>query len=396
MMKKRAKGGVRMALMTKREFAAKYASAKSRRNVAAASAAAYIYAAVSLGFAASAGGYLSMPAAAIPALLALGVQFAKSRFCAVLLLLYGCAGAAAVPAGGWGGSGWLLAAVGVFAVRGTFRLHKEYQDFIRGGRQSGVGDGFGALPPRLEKRFAPREAAPCRTKRADSGGKEAKEAGRRLFFTLLPFAGMFLGLCIIWLSISPGFLKIFVGRAQSPEALLLVYRDWYIVIMAAVAAAVSLSAACSAAAYRGLTTVKSIQIMILALAFPIFLGGCMVIGEGVPSLLVRANEDLSQIESGRLSEVTVWLSPKSRPARLPGPYSSGQPEPVTRYGGISCETGGKWVHFYVPDCLNFSLDPQALYDENKNIAWNKKHARQYLIRYTENFGLAVSLEPAAR
>ena len=307
-----------MARMTKREFAAKYASAKSRRSVAASAAAAYIYAAVSLGFAAAARDYLSMPVAAIPALFALGVQFAKSRFCAVLLLLYGCAGAAVMQAEGWGGFGWLLAAVGVFAVRGTFRLHKEYQDFIRGGRQSGVGDGFGALPPRLEKRSAPCEAASCRTKRADSGGKEAEEAGRRLFFTVLPFAGMFLGLCVIWLSISPGFLRLFTDSAQSPEELLLVYRDWYIIIMAAVAAAVSLPAACSAAAaYKGLATVKSIQIMILALAFPIFLGGYMVIGEGVPFLLVRANEDLSQIESGRLSEVTVWLSPKSRAARLP-------------------------------------------------------------------------------
>lgn len=318
--------------------------------------------------------------------LTLGVQFAKSRICAVLILLGAFAGSVAITLESGRVFGWWLAAVWIFAVRSVFRLHKEYTDFIHGGLRGEVGAGFGALPPRAEPRGA------------EGAGKAAKRVNtRRLFITVLPFIGMFFGLCLIWLSISPGFLRFFVEEARSPEALLLVYRDWYIVVIAAVAAAVLLPAACVAASVRrGLITAHSVQIMILALAFPILLGGYMIMHENVLSLLVRANEDLSQIESGRLSEVTVWLSPKSRPARLPGPYSSGQPEPVTRYGGISHETGGKWVHFYVPDCLNFSLDKNTLYNENRSVAWNEKHSRRYLIRYTQNFGLVVLVEPIGR
>ena len=388
-----------MAQITKRDFFAKYASARCRRDVTIAAASSYLGMAAALGYWTIAGDGSFALIAAPFFVLTLGVQFTKSRVCAVLILLGAFAGSVAITLESGRVFGWWLAAVWIFAVRSVFRLHKEYTDFIHGGLRGEVGAGFGALPPLAEPRGAARNAAaPFDARGTEGACKAAKRVNtRRLFITVLPFIGMFFGLCLIWLSISPGFLRFFVEEARSPEALLLVYCDWYIVVIAAVAAAVLLSAACVAVSVRrGLITAHSVQIMILALAFPILLGGYMIMRENVLSLLVRANEDLSQIESGRLSEVTVWLSPKSRPARLPGPYSSGQPEPVTRYGGISHETGGKWVHFYVPDCLNFSLDKNALYNENRSIAWNEKHARRYLIRYTQNFGLVVSVEPVER
>ena len=90
----------------------------------------------------------------------------------------------------------------------------------------------------------------------------------------------------------------------------------------------------------------------------------------------------------------MWLSPKASSGKLPGPYTEGQPEPVTVYGGIGEDTGGRWMHFYVPDCLDFSLDQDALYRENESIQWNEQHAQRYRLLVTENFRLAVSVEPA--
>lgn len=135
-------------------------------------------------------------------------------------------------------------------------------------------------------------------------------------------------------------------------------------------------------------------LMVISLVVPLFLSGAMIAIENIPGQLSQANADLAQIENGQLQEVTVWLSPKIHKSHLPGPYTKGQPEPVMDYGGISDDTNGRWVHFYVPDCLNFSLDQNALYDENESIAWNEENARQYTIRYTENFHLVASVEPA--
>ena len=115
--------------------------------------------------------------------------------------------------------------------------------------------------------------------------------------------------------------------------------------------------------------------------------------ENIPRLISQVREDIEQIENDQLREVTVWLSPKSHAARFPGPYSEGQPELLTRYGGISTDTEGQWVDFYVPDYLDFSLDQDALYNENESIDWNEEHARQYRLRVTDNFSLVVSAEP---
>lgn len=51
------------------------------------------------------------------------------------------------------------------------------------------------------------------------------------------------------------------------------------------------------------------------------------------------------------------------------------------------------MSFYVPNLLDFTLDQDALYHENQSIAWNQENARQYRIRYTDNFYLVVDVEP---
>lgn len=122
----------------------------------------------------------------------------------------------------------------------------------------------------------------------------------------------------------------------------------------------------------------------------------MIAIENIPGQLSQANADLAQIKNGQLQEVTVWLSPKIHKSHLPGPYTKGQPEPVMDYGGISDDTNGRWVHFYVPDCLGFSLDQNALFDENESIEWNEEYAQKYRLCYTSNFNLVVSAEPVGQ
>lgn len=357
-----------MEQLTKKEFFAQYAGKKEKTNITSAAGLAYVCAAISLGLGIYLHNYAVLIDVALIVGLALGIQRAQSRVCAVVLLVYGCINTVLMTLDTGRLSGWWLIFVGIWAVRGIFRLHRDYHSFLQDG----------TLPQHTE----PERLA------------GAKITAGQTFATVLPFVGMFLGLLLLLLSIRPEFLELLVGDAPSPEALLRGYRSWYIAIMAAFSAAVLLAAAGVAiSVWKGLRTISSVRIMILSLAFPIFIGGFMLVSERVPALFAQASEDIAQIESGQLREVTVWLSPKSRAARLPGPYAEGQPEPVTRYGGISQETNGVWVEFYVPDCLHFSLDQNALYQEEESILWNEEHARQYRICYTENFCLAVSVEP---
>lgn len=131
-----------------------------------------------------------------------------------------------------------------------------------------------------------------------------------------------------------------------------------------------------------------------ALCFLILLGsGGMLQDEHIPSLPFQAKEDLTQIETSFLVQAEVWISPKARPSRLPGPYGEGQPAPVTCYGAVGRDTGGEWVRVYVPNALDFSPDQERLYDETRTAVWNWEHARRYRVRYTSNFHLAVEITP---
>lgn len=224
-----------------------------------------------------------------------------------------------------------------------------------------------------------------------AGGK--RMSSREVLGIFAPFGGMFLGFVVLWLSFRPDLLQQLVGKAKTPTALLQGYRNWYMILMAAVALSVLLPAAGSVWAAKK-KCLSSIKLTAICISFPLLIGGAMLAIEDVPGLWMEAGADLEQVNTGNLQEVTVWLSPKASSGKLPGPYTEGQPEPVTIYGGIGEDTGGRWMHFYVPDCLHFSLDQDALYHENESIQWNEQHAQRYRLLVTENFRLAVFVEPA--
>lgn len=234
---------------------------------------------------------------------------------------------------------------------------------------------------------------PDREERKRAFRQNTRSLGETLTI-FLPLGGMMLGLVVVAFSISPPFMEWLLGGALSPGALLQGYSHWYLAILVAVVLGVLLTViAVVLMARRRVWSAPIVTLMALSIGLLALLGGIMIAKEDVPGLFWQAREDLAQIESDQLREVTVWLSPKSRSARLPGPYTAGQPTLVARYGGISEDTGGEWVEFYVPDCLGFSLDPNALYEENESIAWNRENARQYRLRVTEHFRLVISVEP---
>jgi len=124
------------------------------------------------------------------------------------------------------------------------------------------------------------------------------------------------------------------------------------------------------------------------------LAAVMVLSEEVPALYGKTRSDIARIEAGQCETVTVWLSPKVREWHIDGPYSSGQPALLTRYGAVSDETGGQWVNLFVPYGLDFQLDEDRLYDENRSIQWNAEHAQMYEVTYTPDLFLIDSIAPA--
>ncbi|MCI8422984.1 MAG: hypothetical protein HFF50_05570 [Lawsonibacter sp.] len=136
---------------------------------------------------------------------------------------------------------------------------------------------------------------------------------------------------------------------------------------------------------------QGVGVFLCLMAVAVF-AACLVT-EDLIALPGRAQADLEQIESGELERVVVWISPKCRPAHLAGPYGSRHPTTTTRYGIISEETGGEWVRVYVPDDLDFALNADRLYDENRSIAWNWENAQMYAVAYTSQLHLVVHIQP---
>ncbi|MCI8870609.1 MAG: hypothetical protein HFF39_08735 [Lawsonibacter sp.] len=115
--------------------------------------------------------------------------------------------------------------------------------------------------------------------------------------------------------------------------------------------------------------------------------------EDILSLPGLARADLEEIEAGQTQTLTVWISPKSRPARLPGPYTAGQKSLSTRYGIIGWDTGGAWVMVYVPDGMDFSLTGTRLYQEDKNQAWNMENAQRFSVSFTSRLKVVTEITP---
>ena len=120
-----------MEPISKREFYARYANKRDKRNIWGAAILAYICAALSLLLGVVLQNYSVMLDVLLIVGLTLGMQLAKNRVCAVLLLVYSCINTIIVTIGSGQISGWLLIVAGIFAVIGTFNLHKDYQNFLQ-------------------------------------------------------------------------------------------------------------------------------------------------------------------------------------------------------------------------------------------------------------------------
>ena len=107
----------------------------------------------------------------------------------------------------------------------------------------------------------------------------------------------------------------------------------------------------------------------------------------------EARADVKQINTNKLNEIKVFINPKTTTQRFEGPFSSGQMDSIAVYGVISEDTNYKWLRIKVPLCLNFKLDQNKIFKAGKSVAWNRKNAKQYLVRYTDQFKLVVSIEP---
>ena len=234
----------------------------------------------------------------------------------------------------------------------------------------------------------------ARRRRKEGTAPQPRLPAGELLIVCLPFPMLFLGMLLVWVTLQPAYLAFLLGDAPTPEALLHGYSAWYLGILCALGSCVFLTGAGAVIALvRGRDKRASLRLSAVCLFLPLFVGISMITMEDLPGLFTQARADLAQVKSGALQEVTVWLSPKCHPYSLPGPYTEGQPQPTMQYGGISEQTGGVWERYYVPDSLGFTLDPDALYDENQSIQWNEEHARQYRLRYTDNFHLVVAVEP---
>ena len=372
-----AERGRKIDDVTKREFFAQYASAKNRRIVAVSALSACIFSLYSIAMAVFKQNNSQLCGCILVIVLAMGVQFFKSRVCAGVLLAYtfidivlGIVNAGGLYTGAMFG-------VGIGAMIGTFALHREWAAFK---------EDSTVLTENEQRKLEQKQ-------------KKVNEKSYGLVF--IPAGGMFLGMGLVALFMHPYLVKHFTKAADSIEMLLQGYIDWYTAIIFVLVAALLLPLVAFALAARTgylkrcspMTAIQSILILVVSVAGPLLFGGILLVGADVPGLITQTKEDLAQIESGELREVTVWLSPKSHAARMPGLSGSGYPEPFTRYAGISHETDGEWVWFYVPQSLGFSPDLSAPYKESKSVQWNEENARQYQILYTDNLRVVVSIEP---
>lgn len=237
-----------MEELKKKEFCEKYAGKKNKDDIKGAAFLTYICAAISVGLGFFMHNYSVLVDVVLIVGLALGVQIAKSRACAVLILIYACINTVIMSISYGRVSGWWLILAGVWAVRATFKLHKEYQKFLQDG----------TIPVNIEPVVPP----------------QPKATAGQVAATFAPLAGMALGLLIIWLSVFSVVLEMLVKNAQSPAALLEGYRNWYIIILAAGAISVLLPVTgIIICIKKGMRMWSTTFLMVISLVMPLFWAG---------------------------------------------------------------------------------------------------------------------------
>ncbi|MBS6217909.1 MAG: hypothetical protein KH704_13435 [Clostridiales bacterium] len=139
MPQKQIREEVKIGEISKNEFYAKYANKRDKGNIRGAAVLAYGCAAISLAAGILIQNYLIVIDVALIVGFALGIQIAKSRACAVLLLVYSCTSMILTLVSTGRVTGLWLILVGVWAVMGTFHFHKDYQKYRSEMKQQPLG-----------------------------------------------------------------------------------------------------------------------------------------------------------------------------------------------------------------------------------------------------------------
>ena len=191
-----------------------------------------------------------------------------------------------------------------------------------------------------------------------------------LMWILTPlFAAMLWLLLLMGALVFPNLLTPAVSAGDAARHLLQICRLWYVVLAVVLLAGFPIIFLAGRFACRKLTGVAGAHHI-----FP-------------------AGEDLDEIASSFLVQAEVWISPKTYPARLPGPYAEPQTEVSTRYGILGDDTNHQWVSVYVPLAMEFSPAQDRFFDETQTVAWNWEHAGRYQVSYTSHFHYVVAITP---
>ena len=109
-------------------------------------------------------------------------------------------------------------------------------------------------------------------------------------------------------------------------------------------------------------------------------------------------QEIATIEEGKLETAVVHFSsdPYQRDMTTLGNvnktmYYAGSGYQV-KNDKVTEERIESWTKFYVPNSMDFTLDIEHMYNEQKSIQWNDEYATMYRITYTPNLKLITSIE----
>lgn len=210
---------------------------------------------------------------------------------------------------------------------------------------------------------------------------------------LIPLAGMIIIIVAFMLNLRAEALEKLLRGAESPYAVMAAYDQWYETLEVISKSGLAVMAVCCVAAV--LIGRKLPIAVILAIVFSligVLVSQIMSVTEDIPGTRAMLQADMEQIESGRLESAEVRLDKSKERAGLRGIYVEGHPALFSVYSGIGDDTGHRWESFYIPDSLGFMPVEGRWYNQNQSIEWNNENAEMYIVTYTTNFQVVISVE----
>lgn len=125
-----------MEQMSKQEFYKNHANKRDRGNIRAAAILGYICAGATLLLGLLVQNYFVIIDVVLILGLSLGVHIAKSRACAVLLLIYAIINLVISLLATGRITGWWMIIVGICGIMGTFNFYKDYQKYLQSNQES--------------------------------------------------------------------------------------------------------------------------------------------------------------------------------------------------------------------------------------------------------------------